>query len=236
MWQLMHHVSTNAVSGMTQYKLKSKLNRNVSLLCYPVLQAADIILYKYDCLFNNKKSGTSTGWQGSESAYRINEEDFETIKSLFVRDHQYVLERCFHFDSCDIRGLLDPDAKMSKSSGRVNSVIFLDDPDFLIKEKIKQATTTTIGIDNLIRILTLLDKDAKEDSTCKHSFENRCEELKGILGEVLCERITDIQRNSTSLSKDDCMQILVQCEVYARQVALENYENLLSQMTGIEPL
>lgn len=125
---------------------------------------------------------------------------------------------------------------MSKSSGRVNSVVFLDDSEFLINEKIKKSTTTAAGIDNLIHILTLLDKNINESPKYRHSFENHCEELKGVLSELLCERITDIQRNSTSFSKDDCIQILEQCEGYARQVALKNYENLLSQVADIEPL
>lgn len=125
---------------------------------------------------------------------------------------------------------------MSKSSDRVNSVVFLDDPDFLIVDKLKKSTTTKAGIDNLIHLLTLLDRDVEENPNYRQYFESHCEELKRILGELLCERIIGIQRSSASFSKDDCMHILVQSEAYAKRIALENHENLMVQMAEIEPL
>ncbi len=46
MWHLMCYANVSRLKKMTQYKIKSEDGASAGLLCYPILQSADILLYQ----------------------------------------------------------------------------------------------------------------------------------------------------------------------------------------------
>jgi len=119
---------------MTQFKDKSKENKisiNVGLFDYPVLMAADILLYNTDIVP-----------VGEDQQQHI-----ELAKTLGRRFNQQfgeifkVPEAMIRKEGARIMGLDDPTKKMSKSASSPQNYIALTDSPDIIKDKIKRAIT-----------------------------------------------------------------------------------------------
>jgi tryptophanyl-tRNA synthetase len=187
---------------MTQYKDKAsrqKANINMGLLDYPVLQAADILVYKPNYIpvghdqmqhlemtntiarkFNNKYGQT-----------------FEIIKPYVKKPLQ-------------IMSLANPERKMSKSEPE--SIIGMFDEPEVIKKRLAKAVTATDasakeipkGVANLFELLghfgnqQLVGKyqQAYDNNTIKYS------ELKGELAEVIAKYFSPMRETKNKLSKN----------------------------------
>jgi len=124
---------------MTQFKDKSSKNAdniNSGLFTYPVLMAADILLYQTDLVpvgVDQKQHLEIT----REIAERFNNVYGETFK---VPDG-YIAKL-----GAKIMGLQNPEAKMSKSNENLNDTIYLQDTPEEIMKKFKKAVTDSEGI------------------------------------------------------------------------------------------
>ena len=137
-WILTCNSYTGELFRMTQFKSKSqnKESAPAGLLMYPVLMAADILLYDTDIVpvGNDQKQHIELA---RDIATRVN----NTRKKTFV-----VPEGRFMKAGARIMALDDPTQKMSKSAENVHSRIsLLDDPN-KIKKSIMKATTDSDGI------------------------------------------------------------------------------------------
>ena len=170
-WILTCNSYTGELSRMTQFKDKSKGRESAptGLFAYPVLMAADILLYDTDIVpvGNDQKQHIELC---RDIAIRIN----NTVKKTFV-----VPEGRFLKSGARIMALDDPSSKMSKSAENIHSRISLLDEDNKIKKSIMRATTDSDGvirfdpenkpgISNLINIYSAFSGESVEDIVEKY--------------------------------------------------------------------
>ncbi|HYU65510.1 MAG TPA: tryptophan--tRNA ligase, partial [Jatrophihabitantaceae bacterium] len=156
-WVLECITGFGEASRMTQFKDKSArsgADRNsVGLFTYPVLQAADILLYQADAVPVGEDQRQHLELTRN-LAQRFNTQFGETFT---------VPEAFIPKQTAKILDLQDPSAKMSKSLGEAGTVNLLDDPAVITK-KIKRAVTDTEtevrydpdakpGVSNLLSVL-----------------------------------------------------------------------------------
>jgi tryptophanyl-tRNA synthetase len=136
-WILMCNAYTGELSRMTQFKQKSRNSESApaGLFTYPVLMAADILLYDADVVpvGNDQKQHIEIT---RDLAERINNK----YGKVFV-----VPEGRFLKEGARIMSLDDPTVKMSKSAENVHSRISLLDDAGKIKKSIMRATTDSEG-------------------------------------------------------------------------------------------
>ena len=174
-WILDCFTGFGEMSRMTQFKDKSgKLDEDrisVGLFNYPVLMAADILLYGASYVPVGEDQT-----QHLEFTRDIAERMNTRFGTLFVVPKPVKEEHEFfgNDQGLRIKDLVDPTKKMSKSDESGRGIIFLgDDPDAAAK-KIMGATTDSVGaihfdrekqpgIANLLQILALLREQPLED-------------------------------------------------------------------------
>lgn len=137
-WILTCNSYTGELSRMTQFKDKSKGRESApaGLFTYPILMAADILLYDTDIVpvGNDQKQHIELC---RDIAIRVN----NTVKkNTFV-----VPDGRFLKSGARIMALDDPTSKMSKSAENEHSRISLLDADNKIKKSIMRATTDSDG-------------------------------------------------------------------------------------------
>ncbi len=140
-WILQCHTRNGELERMTQFKDKSKKQQAVAtgLFTYPVLMAADILLYD-----------TNIVPVGIDQKQHI-----ELTRDLAMRMNSFYDTELFTIPEPQIQGpsakiysLTDPEKKMSKSDENPKSYILLLDDEKTITKKIKSATTDSIGVVN----------------------------------------------------------------------------------------
>ncbi len=173
-WILDCFTGFGEMSRMTQFKDKSgKLSEDrisVGLFNYPVLMAADMLLY--DALYVPVGDDQS---QHIEFTRDIGERMNSQFGKLFTVPAAVSEQHAFFGkdQGLRIRDLLDPTKKMSKSDETGNGVIFMSDTPEAAASKIMRATTDSFGeiqfdykerpgISNLLQLLSLFSgKDQK---------------------------------------------------------------------------
>ena len=139
-WILGTITGLGQLQRMTQYKDKAAKQKeiNAGLLFYPVLMAADILLYGTDFVPVGDDQ-TQHIELTRDIAERFNSRYSET----FV-----VPEMMRPKKGARIMSLQDPSAKMSKSDADENASIYIIEDDKATARKIKRAVTDSIGIIN----------------------------------------------------------------------------------------
>ena len=166
-WVLDCFTYMGELSRMTQFKDKSAKhadNINAGLFTYPVLMAADILLYQADLVpvGDDQKQHLEIT---RDIAERFNSIYGETFK---IPD-AYITEK-----TARVMGLQNPTAKMSKSSTDVNDCVFLTDDADTILKKIKKSVTDSEnvvrydklnkpGISNLMSIYGVITGKSNEE-------------------------------------------------------------------------
>ncbi|HCX63493.1 tryptophan--tRNA ligase [Sedimentibacter sp.] len=125
---------------MTQFKDKSKkLDHNAitaGLFTYPVLMAADILLYQADLVPVGEDQRQHLEIT-RDIATRFNNRFSETFK---------IPEPFIEKEGAKIMSLQEPLSKMSKSDSNENAYILLSDDVDLIRRKFKRSVTDSIGV------------------------------------------------------------------------------------------
>ena len=136
-WVLMCNSYTGELSRMTQFKQKSRDSESAptGLFTYPILMAADILLYETDVVpvGNDQKLHIEIT---RDLAERINN---KYGKTFIVPDGRFLKE------GARIMSLDDPTSKMSKSAENIHSRISLLDDAAKIKKSIMRSTTDSEG-------------------------------------------------------------------------------------------
>ncbi len=196
-WVLCCNCYTGELSRMTQFKAKSGGNESVGtgLLTYPVLMAADILLYDTDVVpvGNDQKQHIELT---RDIAIRVNNKYGKT----FV-----VPEGRFMKEGARIMALDDPEAKMSKSAENIHSRISLLDEDSKIKKSIMRATTDSDGefrfdpvnkpgVSNLLNIYSAFSGVSVEEILAGQNWRGYGD-LKKELVAVTQEALAPIKKN-----------------------------------------
>lgn len=134
-WVLSSITSLGELNRMTQFKEKSQKNeQNLGLLSYPVLMAADILLYDTNLVpvGDDQKQHLELARNLAERFnYKFGQEVF-TVPEVYTLKSQ---------GGSRIMSLIEPHKKMSKSDSNASSFILLKDSAKDIEKKIKGATT-----------------------------------------------------------------------------------------------
>ncbi len=151
---------------MTQYKDKSRKaeeNLNAGLFSYPVLQAADILIYRSHFVPVGEDQRQHIELTRN-LAERFNK---RCKKKILVVPEPYIKD-----DGGRVMDLQDPTSKMSKSGPTPNGIIFLSDSDDKIMKKVKSAVTDSQqsvclenlspGLKNLAEIYAILSQQTLE--------------------------------------------------------------------------
>lgn len=199
-WILNTIAPVGELERMTQYKEKSKRfkqNINAGLLDYPVLQAADILLYQTDSVPVGKDQKQHLELTKT-IARKFNQRYGQTLK---------VPEALTLQTGAKIMALNNPKKKMSKSEP--NTCLFLFDEPEIIKKKIMTAVTDpgkTIkynptkkpGISNLIAIYSLFS--GKPISQIEKKFNRKgYADFKKSLAELLVLKLEPFRRKKKEL-------------------------------------
>jgi len=191
---------------MTQYKIKASQSESVStgLLDYPVLQAADILLYD-----TNEVPVGEDQKQHVELARDIAQRFNSIYGDTFV-----VPEPMIPSSGARIRGLNDPSRKMSKSEAhlRGHAINLMDDPDE-IRLTIQHAVTDSgheivfsdapekAGVNNLLDIYELLTGEKRVDIEA-HFAGMGYGSFKKEVAEVVVESLAPIRQRYLQLLSD----------------------------------
>jgi tryptophanyl-tRNA synthetase len=189
---------------MTQFKEKSEKQKekvSLGLFGYPVLMAADILLYDTDLVPVGEDQKQHLEFT-RDLAQRFNSKYGET----FV-----VPEPSIPTVGARIMGLENPERKMSKSEGGEGNTLNLLDPPDKIRKKIKRATTDSLrdvlfdesrpGIYNLLVLYELFTGDKREAIEAR--FEGKgYGDLKTELAEVVVEGLRPLQSRYEELTED----------------------------------
>lgn len=204
-WILNCSTYMGELSRMTQFKDKSQKhsdNINAGLFTYPVLMAADILLYQTDLVpvgVDQKQHLEIT----RDIAARFNNTYGDTFK---------VPEPYISKVGAKIMSLQDPTKKMSKSDEDINaSVSVLDPPDVIIR-KFKRAVTdsdTVVrfdeankpGISNLMTIYSVITKQSIEKVEEEFSGKGYGD-FKLKVAEAVAEELRPLQERFKALSED----------------------------------
>ncbi|MGI8642334.1 MAG: tryptophan--tRNA ligase [Pyrinomonadaceae bacterium] len=209
---------------------RSKSERvGVGLFTYPVLMAADILLYQTDLVpvgHDQKQHLELT----RDVAERFNRDFGET----FIVPEPFIPPV-----GANILSLQEPTKKMSKSDENANGSIFLLDDADVITKKIKRAVTdsgTEINFDesrpaikNLLTIYQLLTNKTAEE--CEANFAGKgYGQFKTELAEVVVEFLRPFQEKVKEFSDSELEKILKDGAEKARSVASETLKIVYKRM------
>lgn len=212
-WVLSCYTMFGELSRMTQFKDKSAKhsdNINAGLFTYPVLMAADILLYQPDLVpvGNDQKQHIEIA---RDIANRFNGAYSETFK---------IPEPYMPKAGARVMSLSDPTSKMSKSDLGDGSVFLLDNKDTVIK-KIKRAVTDSgsevrcaegkDGINNLMSIYSAFTGKSFED--IEKEFEGQgYGTFKLAVAETVADSLAEIQEkyNLFISDKEQLNKILIE--------------------------
>ena len=203
-WILNCYTYMGELSRMTQFKDKSAKhadNINAGLFTYPVLMAADILLFQADVV----PVGIDQ-MQHLELTRDIAQRFNGIYGDVFTVPEAYIGKV-----GAKIMSLQDPTKKMSKSDENVNASIYLmDDPDTIIR-KCKRAVTDSEaqilyrdeqpGVKNLIDIYSACTNKTQQDVV--KEFEGKgYGDFKLAVGEAVVSVLKPLQDEFARLEKD----------------------------------
>lgn len=228
-WILNCVATMGETSRMTQYKEKSEGREscNVGIFDYPILMAADILLYGAEYVpigedqFQHIELTRNLGMRFNNrfgEIFTIPVSTAEQVKFMGMSD------------GVRIRDLLNPDKKMSKSTTAENSKIMLDDEPEKAAKKIMSATTDSFGkikfdmwaqpgISNLLQIEALVTDTPLQTVITTWSGETRYGELKKKVAASVSQMLEVFQANLAEISDEQVYALLLNGEKYANEIA-----------------
>ncbi len=204
-WVLNCYTMFGEASRMTQFKDKSARhadNVNVGLFDYPVLMAADILLYQTDMV----PVGVDQ-LQHIELARNIAQRFNGVYSDTFTMPEPYIPKA-----GAKIMSLADPTRKMSKSDENQNGYILLMDKPEDIMRKFKRAVTDSDariimdpenkpGVSNLISIYALATGKTIEEVEAEFAGKGYGD-FKPAVGEAVVELLRPIREQTEDLLKN----------------------------------
>lgn len=228
-WILNCIATMGELNRMTQFKDKGgdQPSVNVGIFDYPVLMAADILLYsaKYVPVGEDQ-------FQHLELTRNLAERFNHRHGEVFVlpaptREQVKFMEVD---EGIRIRDLQHPEKKMSKSATAANSKIMLSDAPDAAAKKIMSATTDSLGlikfdmfnqpgISNLLQIESLLTGLPLQDVISTWAGETRYGDLKQKVAATTRTFLEEFQAKLATIDDQRVLALLSEGEHYANEVA-----------------
>ncbi len=220
---------------MTQFKDKSvrqEKNINAGLLTYPILQAADILLYHGD---------TVPVGQDQVQHVELTRDIARWFNNRFEKNY-FPEAKALLTDIPKVMSLLEPEKKMSKSLGD-NHVINIGDAPEIILKKIKRAVTATEGGEKapgVANLLLLLKNFGSQETYEKFVRAEKAGtilygDLKNELAEAIADHFAEFRMRRDQLLSDDfdkLAKILLRGKEKAKIIASETMEEV-RELVGI---
>lgn len=203
-WLLTCNTYMGELSRMTQFKDKAKKHGDsipAGLFAYPVLMAADILLYNTDLVpvgIDQK--------QHLELARDLGARFNNAYSPTFKIPEPYIPPV-----GAKVMSLQDPTKKMSKSDDNPNSYILIMDPPEVIRKKISRAVTDSIGVvnytdeqpgvKNLLDILISIKGYTKDEVVDLYKDKGYAD-LKKDVADAIIDELAPIQEKVNILLKD----------------------------------
>ena len=234
-WVLSCFTGFGEANRMTQFKDKTQKGgserSSVGLFTYPILQAADILLYQANQVPVGEDQRQHLELT-RDLATRFNNQFGQT----FTVPEAYIVK-----ETAKILDLQDPTSKMSKSSPS-GCIFILDEPSVVMK-KFKTAVTDSgkeikydpenkPGVSNLISIIkTVTNKSIQE---IEDSFVNKgYGDLKTYAGEVVVEQVINPFREKTNNLLNDektLKDLMLEGAQKAEKVAAQTLKNVYEKV------
>lgn len=224
-WVLGCYTYMGELSRMTQFKDKSAKhaeNINAGLFTYPVLMAADILLYQADVVpvGVDQKQHLELA---RDLAVRFN----NLYGDVFTVPEPYIPKT-----GAKIMSLQEPEKKMSKSDPNPNSYIALLDPPEVIRAKIKRAVTDSDGeirfdfeskpgVSNLLSIYAAIQGVSPDDAV-KEFAGMGYGQLKGAVADTVVAELEPLQKRYQEIRTDKDYLNCVMAEGSARAGYIAN--------------
>lgn len=220
-------VVENELKRNAQFKLETS---NLGLYAYPVLMAADILLYKADLVpvgEDQKQHLELTRDIAGAFNRRFNAEYFKLPEPMILKEVKRIMS------------LQDGTKKMSKSDESDLSRINLEDTSDAIVKKVKKAKTdslTTISFDenrpeiyNLLNIFSAITGKLPQDIANEYETSG-FGKFKGDLAENLVEKLKPIQENLERFKQDQSYikQVLADGKNQASEIAVKTRNEVFS--------
>ncbi len=204
-WVLNTFTYVGEMERMTQFKDKSAKhaeNINMGLMDYPVLMAADILLYQTDVVpvgIDQRQHLEIT----RDIAIRFN----NIYSPTFA-----VPEAIYMKVGAKINDLLDPSKKMSKSAENINGSVFISDDRDTIIRKFRRAVTDSQscvvydpenkpGVSNLLSIYSVFS--GKTIAESEQDFQGKgYGDFKLAVGELVADKLAPVQNEQAKLLSD----------------------------------
>ena len=235
-WLLNCVTTMGELGRMIQYKEKrgQENSTNVGIFDYPVLMAADILLY--DAVYVPVGEDQFQHVELTRDiAMRFNHR-FGNIFTLPATTSEQVkfmgLEQGIR-----IRDLRTPEKKMSKSAENPNSKIMLTDDPKTAAKKIMSATTDSVGkiqfdmfnqpgISNLLQIEALITDTPLDVVISTWAGQTSYGDLKRKVADSTTQFLSDLQSQVSNISDQKVYELLSQGEIYANNVASQKLQKV----------
>jgi len=203
-WLLGSVTSFGELRRMTQFKDKAEAQEFVSagLFTYPVLQAADILLYQTDVVPIGEDQRQHLELS-RDVAERFNARYGETLT---------VPQAVFAEVGARIMDLQEPEKKMSTTGGTPQGTVLVLDPPDTIRRKFKTAVTDSgrdvvrspdkPGISNLVEIMAVATGSAPEEIEARYDGQGYGA-FKVEVGEAVVELFEPVRRRYEELRADE---------------------------------
>ncbi|CCF59463.1 hypothetical protein KAFR_0H00540 [Kazachstania africana CBS 2517] len=234
-WILSCLMPMGYLNRMTQWKAKSKSDElnscELGLFSYPVLQAADILLYK-----------ATHVPVGEDQRQHLEMCRFIAEKfNSFYNCNALPLPKTLLTPTRKIFSLTDPTKKMSKSSGDIMSLIYINDEPSVIREKIMKAKTDSLfnekfkfdpnrrqGVSNLINIVSGLQSRTIEDVENDIAQFTSFKELKVYVADIVIDSLTEPKKLYNQYLKETeyLLEIITKGSERAREISEANLKEI----------
>lgn len=204
-WILDCFTGVGEMNRMTQFKDKANglgdERTTIGLFNYPVLMAADILLYnaRYVPVGDDQTQHLEFT---RDIAERVNAKfgDVFTVPEAAQKQHEFFGKG----QGLRIKDLMIPEKKMSKSDESGKGVIFLTDDPTVAAKKVMSATTddkasvnfdpkNQPGISNLLQILSLLRAQPLDETELEFKGMEKYGEFKKVVAAEVADFLTDFQ-------------------------------------------
>jgi len=243
-WILSCFTGFGEMSRMTQFKEKSATlgadRTSVGLYIYPVLMAADILLY--DAVYVPVGDDQTQHLEFTRDiAVRMNNRFGElfTVPVEVKKQHEF-----FGKDQgLRIKDLQDPSKKMSKSDESGKGVIFLHDEPEAAEKKVLSAATDSLqsirydwenqpGITNLLQILALLQARDQAEVNAEWEGKTSYGDFKQVVAVEVKKFLSEFQQKLESVSDEDVVGLLQKSEEEMGKVANQKLQSV-QKATGL---
>lgn len=202
---------------------------SVGLFNYPVLMAADILLYNAQYIPVGDDQTQHLEFT-RDVAGRMNKKfgDLFTVPDPVQKQHEFFGKG----QGLRIKDLIDPTKKMSKSDETGRGVIFLTDDPAVAAKKLMSAATDDLanvnydpvnqpGISNLLQILSLLRGQPIDETEREFKGMERYGDFKKVVANEMSSFLEDFQSKLAAVNDDTIIKKLEESELEMNKQASE---------------